>query len=84
MRSRSDGAWKRASRKWPELMAHLQARAEEAAEGEAEAPPAAGACSPPLPPLPPSGDDDDADGPPLLCGGASGAAAIELAALVVA
>jgi hypothetical protein len=34
--------------------------------------------------LPPSGDDDDADGPPLLCGSASGAAAIELAALVVA
>jgi hypothetical protein len=34
--------------------------------------------------LPPSGDDDDADGPPLLYGSASGAAAIELAALVVA
>jgi hypothetical protein len=88
--SRSDAAWKRADRKWAELMPRrLQARAEAAtaaaayAEGEAEAPPVAGACSPPLPPLPPHGDDDD-DGPPLLCGSTSGTAAIKVAALVVA
>jgi hypothetical protein len=40
-RRRSNGAWKRAGRKWPEMMAYLQAHAEEAPEGEAEAPPAA-------------------------------------------
>jgi hypothetical protein len=35
--------------------------------------------------LPPSGDDDDdTDGPPLLCGSAFGAAAIEVAALFLA
>jgi hypothetical protein len=66
-------------------MARRQVREEAAAEGEAEAPPAAGSCSPPLSALPSRGnDDDDADGPPLACGSTSEAAAFEVAALIVA
>jgi hypothetical protein len=66
-------------------VAYLAERAKEAAEGKAEAPPAAAACSPPLPALPPHGDDeDDAAGTPQSCGSTSEAAVVEVAALGLA
>ncbi|XP_047092955.1 ALA-interacting subunit 5-like [Lolium rigidum] len=77
-RARSDGARKRAGRRWPRRCARRPTRSEVGDE-EAEAPPA-GSCSPPLPALSPRGDSDrdDEDGPTLTCGSSAEAAPLEV------
>ncbi|KAK1619221.1 hypothetical protein QYE76_024738 [Lolium multiflorum] len=74
---RSNGAWKRAGRKWPEMMAYQGARRRRLKE-KRRRPPLARATSLPAPP---DGDDDDDAGPPSvehLRGG------VKVAAVVVA